>query len=251
MFDGLTGAAAREGHHRPAAGLRLHRGNAEVFLAGQHQRPRIPVQVAQFVVADVAKEFNACGRDGAEPIRIGAGPHNFEPRSQDGGGTNGCIDSLVGHERRNHQEVVARSPVAWRVEPRVHRRVEYGGPTIIVPLNAPRNVSRVGDEAIDARCGVPIPARQPRHHMPGSSGPKVAEALRTEVRRELVPRVAHGRVAVADVHASTGGHHGFGRTVAGGHHKRRVVEVELLDGEREQRQVVAIPPCRRRQAVDE
>jgi hypothetical protein len=51
--------------------------------------------------------------------------------------------------------------------------------------------------------------------------------------------------------SAPGRHHGLGRAVARGDDQLRIVEIELFDGEREERQVMPIPSSGRGQALDQ
>ena len=55
--DGLERAAAAERDHRPAAGLRLERHDAEVLLAGQQRGDRRAVEIANLFVRAPAEEL--------------------------------------------------------------------------------------------------------------------------------------------------------------------------------------------------
>ena len=74
--------------------------------------------------------------------------------------------------------------------------------TIIVPRDPPGNVMRVGDEAVrrGARWRDPIAPARPAPAAPAALAAR-PDALRAEVRVELIPGIPHRRVAVADVHA--------------------------------------------------
>ena len=66
-----------------------------------------------------------------------------------------------------------------------------------------------------------------------------------------VPRVAHRRVHVAQVQLAGPGDHALGDGVVGRNDQIVGRQVELLDGQRHQRQVAAKARARERQALDE
>ena len=71
------------------------------------------------------------------------------------------------------------------------------------------------------------------------------DLFRAEIRVELVPRVPHRRVAVADVDAPRPDDDRLRGAVAAADDEVVSVEVEQLDGGGKERQVVAVEPCRR------
>ena len=162
------------------------------------------------------------------------------------------LDSLVRNEGRHDQKVRARGDVGRLEEDRVNRWIHDRRLAIIVSADPRRNVRRVGDEPIDARRSRRIPSRQPRHHRP--IHPPVREAAhasRTEVGVELIPRIPHRRVAVADVPRPARRDDGLRGTVAGADDQLVRIQVELLDRQRKQREVLAVVGRRQRQPLNE
>ena len=72
-----------------------------------------------------------------------------------------------------------------------------------------------------------------------------------EVGVLLVPGVAHGRVAVAEVEGVGRRDHPLGHAVAGAEDDVEAREVELLDGGREERQVAAVVAADARRRLQE
>src|SRR5689334_5345877 len=76
---------------------------------------------------------------------------------------------------------------------------------IVVSADPARNVSGVREEAADARSGGGIPLRQvPEDRSIDPATGKRADPVRPEVGVELVPRIAHRRVAVANMPGPAG-----------------------------------------------
>ena len=133
----------------------------------------------------------------------------------------------------------------------IDRRVQDCCLTIIVPRDSTGNVLRVGQIRVDAMRRIAIPAREPGHHVTRQGTRESAEALGPEVGVELIPRIPHRRMAVAEVHRAAGLDHGFGSAVTRRHDQVGAIEIELLDHGREQRQVLPISPDRLGQPLDQ
>ena len=133
----------------------------------------------------------------------------------------------------------------------VDGRIHHGRLAIIVSADPPRNIMRDSDIAVRAAGRVAVPPCQPRHHRPHHATTQLAEPLRPEVRVELVPRIAHRRQAVAQVARAPGTHDRLGAAMADADDKIEAIEGELLDGRREQRQVVAVVALHERQPLHE
>jgi hypothetical protein len=125
-----------------------------------------------------------------------------------------------------------------------HRRF-----AIIVPRDPAGNVMRVREIAIDAVRRRAIPSGDRRQRQPREQIAGTAETLAAEVRVELVPRVSHRRVAVAEMPSSSGSHNRLRRAVAGRNDEVRVIQVEQLDRRRKQRKHLAVAPGRSRQPL--
>ncbi len=250
MFDRFEGAAARECDDRASTRQRFHRRDAEVFFAGQEGGAGAAVEFAQGLGRHVAQKGDIGTREGTEALGVRTGSDDRQWDSQQGGCVNGRFKTFVRHQRGHHQKIRTRPCCSRREKVRVHGRVQDGCLPIIVPRDPARNVRGVGEKAIHARCGATIPTGQGGHDRSRSGMPEPTQPRHPEIRLELVPRVAHGGMAVADVHGPPGGHHGLRRTVARRNHHIHIVEVELFDGDGKQRQVVAIETCGQGQVLD-
>jgi hypothetical protein len=113
---------------------------------------------------------------------------------------------------------------------------------VVVALDALRDIAGVGDEMVDAVRGahVPLPQRgRGERHQRARHG-----AGRRAVLGIQVPDIAHGRMAVADVHRLGAGNDALGRTGLAGDDQVVVAQVEGFQGIGHQRQhplVVADP----------
>ena len=110
---------------------------------------------------------------------------------------------------------------------------------------------RIRHIAVHAASRVAVPPGHPGERRPEPFRARRTDNVRTEVRVELVPRVAHGGVAVADVPRAPRDNDGLRRAVARADDEIVTVEVELLDRRREQGQVLAVVPRGCRQPLDE
>src|SRR4029453_8101682 len=90
----------------------------------------------------------------------------------------------------------------------------------------------------DRRCA--IPPGKPGHRPARERVQGGTEPLTPEVRLELIPRITHRRVAVADVHGSRADADRLDRTVAAADHQIEPREVELLDECGKERQALPI-----------
>ena len=137
--------------------------------------------------------------------------------------------------------MAARDGRIWVVEDRVDGWIHDRSPAIIVSADPACNVLRVRDKASHARGRGRIPARHPREHWTvDPPACKWAHPRRTEIGIELIPRVAHRRMAVTDVPRAAGRDHRFRRAVARADHQVIGIEIELLDCGREERQVATV-----------
>ena len=94
--------------------------------------------------------------------------------------------------------------------------------------------------AVDAPRRGGVPARQRLQNGPESAALRRPDPALAEIGVELIPGVSHGGEAVAEVPGAPGLDDGFRRAVARADHQIVVVEVELLDHCREQREAIAI-----------
>src|SRR5262249_52183501 len=122
---------------------------------------------------------------------------------------------------------------------------------IIVSAYSARNIMRDSDIAVNAIRSVAVPTRHPRHHRPHHRRGGAPDALRTEVRVELIPRIPHRREAVAHVPDAARVHDRFRAAMTDADDDVEAIEGELLDGGGEQREAMAIEPLHHRQPPDE
>ena len=133
--------------------------------------------------------------------RSGPSPTIRRRRADTSARFDGEIDALVRDERRHDRENdwPGRRRVRM-IEDRVDRGIHDRRLAIIVSADPARNVLRVGDKAPDAgrRRGVP-PRQPPQHRAIHPAARERAHPRRSEVGVELIPRIPHRRMAVADV----------------------------------------------------
>jgi hypothetical protein len=111
----------------------------------------------------------------------------------------------------------------------VHRWIHYRRLAIIVSPDPPRNILRISEKAVYAPCGDSIPPSQPGHDGPEELALDSSDAFRSEVFRELIPGVAHGGVAIADVRGRRCPDRRLDRAVAAADDQIVAVEIEEFD----------------------
>ena len=179
------------------------------------------------------------------PRRASAGasgpwPDHFQ-RDTDGTACgHGHIYALVRHQGRDHECERLPRGLARREVTGVHRRVDHGRSPIIVSLDPPRNILRNRHIAVRTVARALVPAGETVEQLPHHRRPGPADPFRPEVGVELVPGVPHRREAVAEVAGAGRGADRLGRAVAGGDHQVGVADVEPFDGERVERQQMAV-----------
>ena len=165
--------------------------------------PRAAVELAHLVVAQRARGTRrpVAAESRSSRARSGPSPTIFSGTPTRSAGLDGDVEPLVGHERGHDQDETARR--AGR--PGVKNAVSTGGYTtvdraIIVSADPARNILRIRHDSGPAGPLVPRSHRASRPST-GRSTPTRARAdpLGAEIGVELVPGVAHRRVAVADV----------------------------------------------------
>ena len=112
--------------------------------------------------------------------------------------------------------------------------------TIIVQRDPPRNILRDSEIAVHPALGGAVPTSQARQHRPQQRARHLADTVRAEIGVELIPGVAHGREAIAEMPRASGDHHRFRRAVTGADDEVVGIQVELLNGHGEKRQVLPI-----------
>src|SRR5262249_11650523 len=101
-------AAAAERRDPRAAREGLDRSNAEILLAGLHERRAAPVEVAELLGPAARHEGYGGIRRGAEARLLGSAPDEDEAPGKPPGGGDGHVPALVRDERSDpEQEVLA------------------------------------------------------------------------------------------------------------------------------------------------
>src|SRR5213596_2204830 len=126
------------------------------------------------------------------------------------------------------------------VKGRINRRIHNGRPAIIVSADPARNILRIRKKAVDTPGRGGIPPGQPRQNGSEDPASNLADLGRTEIGLELIPGIAHRRVAIADMGGHNIPNHRLHRAVAAADHKIVTVEVEEFDGYEYEREVLTI-----------
>ena len=215
--DGFERAAAAERDDRAAAGLRLDRHDAEVFLAGQqHDARRAGTGRGSRRRPSAPEKLDVAGR----PARsrrgaLGAVADDLQRHAGAAGRPRSPRRSACrarGPTRRARKSLAAVDAVGVE-EVGVDGRIHDSRLAIIVSADPARNIMRNSDIAVDAARRVAVPPRQPRHDAAASRAlPAAPDPLRPEVGVELIPGVAHRRQAVAEVPAPRPGGRPTSRT---------------------------------------
>src|SRR5439155_26843373 len=111
---------------------------------------------------------------------------------------------------------------------------------IIVSAAPPGNTLRVREIAVYPDGSVPVPSRQGGQYGSQQRARGRADARGTEVRIELIPRVAHRRMAIAEVQRSWTHDRPFGHAMAAAEDEIERLEIELLDERGKERQAFAV-----------
>ena len=85
-----------------------------------------------------------------------------------------------------------------------------------------------------------VPAGHPGHHRPHRGAADPPDALGAEVGVELIPGVPHRRQAIAEVRGAGGAHDRLRAAMAEADDGVEPIEGELLDRNREKRQVMPV-----------
>jgi hypothetical protein len=156
----------------------------------------------------------------------------------------GNIDSFVGNEGRHNQQKVFRRDhrviACWAVEVRIHRWIYDNGVPIIVPRDPGSNVLGNCDVTVYPARGGGVPPRQGAQR--GTQQPVFHRTYASfaKVHVELVPGVAHRGEAVAEVLGLAGFDDRFCSAVARTDDEIVLIEIELFDDGRKERQAVAV-----------
>ena len=197
--DGLGGAAAAEGDHRPSRGLGLDGHDAEVLLLRIDERAAARVEVGELGVAAAAEEARRSARAPASSRRArGAVARHDERAAELREGAQREVLALVGHEAADEQvEVVGRPPRAARSAPR--RPAGYTTSASRPQLRRTRSATVCEIATIRWMRSGPLVRRSKRRSQATSGSGERAPQTAAEVGVGLVPHVAHGREAVAEV----------------------------------------------------
>ena len=167
--DRFERAAAAERHHRPAAGLRLDRHDAEVFFArqqhggracGSSSRTASSVEPAE----QLARRRPAASASSARAFRAVADDVERHAGAACAA-VDGQIEAFVGHQGRHDRRKSASrdgASSAGREELGIDRRIHNGRLTIIVQRDPPRNILRNSEIAVYAAGRGAVPAGQSR-----------------------------------------------------------------------------------------
>src|SRR5207237_5967795 len=110
----------------------------------------------------------------------------------------------------------------------------------IVSADPARNIMRDSDIAVSSGGRVAVPTSQSRHDVAHDEAAGPPEPLRSEIGVELIPCVSHRREAIAEMPRAARSDDGFDAAMAGADDQIETVEIELLDGHREQRQICPV-----------
>src|SRR6185436_8661293 len=201
------------------------------------------IEIADFFVGAPADELDAVTSEALEVGALRPVANHRESEARLARGHHRQIHAFVRYERGHHQKLglwLDRHSRPGRVELSVDRRIHKGRLTIIVKRDPPRNILRDSEIAVYSAFRGAVPPRQSREHRSQQRVAKFTDAIRSEIRVELIPGVAHRGQAITEVARPPGHDDRFGRAVAGADDEVVAVEVELLDGDREERKVLAI-----------
>ena len=188
----LERAAAAERDHRPAAGLRLDRHDAEVLFAGQDGRRSRAIQVAHLFVGAPAEELEPSPASALEARALGPVADDRQRRRRPG----------ARPSSRGRRACRARGPtppetraVAGPARPARACRtsVSTGGytrvdSTIIVQRDPPRNILRDSEIAVYAACRGAVPPGQRGQHRPQQRAADASRPAPARSRRRTGPR---------------------------------------------------------------
>ena len=143
------------------------------------------------------------------------------------------VDPLVGHQLGNGHVVIAA-----RLEGRRGRngdgRVDDRRLAIVATQNAIGDVPGYGDEVVDARARRAIPRAKARQDRPGQHAPQTPIKPRlSQVLLAQIPRVTHGREAIADMDLTSMRHDTLGDGVRARYDQFVRGKIERLDRARE------------------
>ena len=244
--DGLAGSAAPERDHRPSGGLGLDGHDAEVLLLGVDERTAARVEVGELGVAAAPEEADV--RRGPLLEAAPRGPvSGHEQRAPElGEGAQREVLALVGHEASDEQVEVVRRPRPHAEALHRDRRVHDLGLAAPVAAHALRDGAGDRDDPVHplGPAGAQVEAPQPGDERSGEGAPQAA----AEIGVGLVPHVAHGREAVADVDGAGRRAHALRDGVVGREHEVAGRQAQPLDREGKQRQQLAVVAGGARQA---
>ena len=242
-------AAAGQGGDRSAARQGLHGRDAEVLLARlQVQRARA-VERAQLLGGKTVADLDERRRQRGEAGALGASSHEDESPAEQARGRDRVVEALVGHEGAHGQKEVGTrlGRVGGAEEVDVDRRMQDPRRASVVAVDPRGDRGGVGQVAGGARRGRDVPFPQSRDG--GGLQRTQAGPPGRKVEVELLVRVPHRRVAVAEVRHTGRRDRALGDAMRRRDDEVEPGEVERLDGRGKERQEVAVVTPREREAI--
>ena len=252
VFDSLEGAAFAISDDRGAAGLGFDWGDAEVFFGGKDEGFGMLHLVLEDFEGLVAHHGDVGFGDGLGFLEVGAVTdddelfvgHLIE-------GFDDQLDFFVGHHARGSQVVVLFVPAAgegididWWIDDVGFAAIDF--------LDAARDEATVGDKVVDAVGRARIPdANVVQDELGYGTLEAVVEAGLAQVLVREVPGVADWAVHIGDVDLVWPRQDALGDAVRARDDEVVVGDVELLDGNRHERQITAVVLLGTRELLDE
>ena len=249
VHHGLGGAAASVGDDRDSGRHGLHRDDAEVFLTGEEQGPAACHELTHGGIVLAAHETHAGTCLGPELRHHLAVTGQHQRTAEAAADLHGQVHALVRGQTAEAEVVFPARFGPGREGVRVHRRMDNGGLAAPVFADAPGHMAGIGHEVVHPLGAeeVPLPqGRQQQAHGQAGEPPRAPH-----VGGPVVPQIAHGRVAVADVQAVGPGDDPLGGPGLAGDDQIVIRQVQLLQGMGHEGQVFFVQPAAGGQAVDE
>ena len=244
FHDGLSGTAFSDRDDGSPASLRLDGYDPEVFHSRQEDHRGRLIQRADLLGRPPSEKFNrGASGEALEPVLIRTLANHPHRYTGEPGGFDNDFYALIGDKGGHHE----RRPLSSRTDGRwlevlgVYWRIHNGRSAIIVSAYPARNILRISEKAVHTPRRGGVPPGQPSHNYPQRGARQGSDPIRPEIRRKLVPGIAHRGVAVADVGRAAAPDHRFDGAVAAADDQVVTVEIERLDRERIEQQVMPIP----------
>ena len=245
----VQGAPAGIGDDGPPGGHGLHGRDAKVLQAGKEKGAAAGHQAGQIGVGHAPEEAHVGPGESLQvgPVAALAGDPQRQPQPIQR--LYGQVDTLVGDEARDDQEVVPLLTAGdGRQVGRVDRRIDDRRLAAVEVADTGLDLSGDGGKGVDAVGGRPLPALQPAqegaHQAPGQA----ADLLAPDVGI-VVPHKARRGQTVADVPGARGQAHTQAKGTLVGNDQVKAPQLQPAKGQGIEQQVglmVAIDP---RQAV--